>query len=80
VERAPSSTPASPAATTGLRGWGSDLNISEFLGSTVAGASPLSSAGVTPSQVMKGVKSADLSVEVPVKAGELAMTILYTTY
>jgi hypothetical protein len=76
VERTPTPVPAAPAPATGLRGWGSDLNISEFLGSTVAGASPLSAAGVTPSQVMKGVKSADVSVEVPVKAGELAgMTV-----
>lgn len=76
VERTPTPPPAAPVATTGLRGWGSDLNISEFLGSTMAGASPLSSAGVTPSQVMKGIRSGDVSVEVPVKAGELAgMTV-----
>ena len=60
------------ASPTGVRGWLSDLNVSEFLGTTVAGASPLSRAGVSPAQVLGGVRSGDLSISVPMKAGELA--------
>ena len=61
-----------PAAPTGVRGWLSDLNVSEFLGTTVTGASPLSRTGVSPAQVLGGIRSGDLSISMPMKAGELA--------
>lgn|GEM_PF-5490212 len=69
VERNSSPSGGTP---TGVRGWLSDLNISEFLGTTVTGASPLANTGVGPAQVLGGIRSGDLSISVPMKAGELA--------